>query len=1071
MSEALIRWNALTANAFLWLGAAVAMFPAAEAADGQARLNRPPSALDLPADNPDAAIARLLKGSEGKTPTVKRFDPAWVRSLGQRGEPTVYTKGNSGSFFSIGMPVGGIGVGELRLSGDGKLWFWDIFNTRTVDFFEMEQGHAFLAPHTPGVGDRFSDVLAQGMVLQVTADGKTSARTIDKEGFAEVKFRGQYPIGYVDFSDPACPVRVALEAFSPFVPGSVAESSYPATILNYTLTNTSNRPVECVIGGWLENGVGWKSRRDLKVQLKNTVVKTASYTALNCAAWQVLRGVKPPEVYEDFESGTYDKWTVEGTAFGDTPVKLGSVPRSIAIPPDNQGRYYIDTYINDSNDARGKLTSKPFTITRPYITFLIGGGRHPGVEGIRLLVDGAVVRSATGRTTRYLRPEFWDVRDLRGKTAQFQVMDESAGGWGFTQLDYICFADTSRYFDKEPDYGTMTLALLGDPSHAEGIAALGSRQFSDAVLTSPPGDLAETAASVASPKLVGGLRRRFNLKPGGRATVRWIVAWNFPNPTGMPVNSPSGRAYGERFKTAQEVAGHLCADFDRLAGTTRLWHDTYYDSTLPWWFLERTFLNVSTLASSTCFLLDGGTFYANEGAYSCPGTCTHVWSYQQAMGLLFPEIEKRLAEQVALNDRDGAMGADGGIRTRETGGRPAVDGQAGVILRIYLADRMSPDHCFLTRNYAGVKKAMNYLIKAHDAHGNGILEGAQDNTLDAAWFGKTAWLSLYYQAALRAMAEMADAMNDADYAKELRGMADRGRRYVEKKLYDGEYFIQDMDDRKHPDSPGSYNGCFIDQLMGQCWAYHLGIGPIVDPAKARSAVDAIWRYNYTADVAPYRKAYPKGRRFALDGEGGVLMGTFPKGPSENALNKGYGLYFNECWAGSEHLLASLMLWQGLTDKALAVERTIRDRYDATKHNPWDEVECGSHYARSLSSYGVFTAACGFQYNGPKGTLAFAPRLSPDRFAAAFTTADGWGRFSQHYDAESFCAAIELRHGRLRLKTLSLAQPPRFKDKNVMVTVDGNPSSARVQPAEGHWGVQFTLELVLGAGQKLTIQTR
>jgi len=1066
------RCRALKTNAFLWLGTAVAMFSATGAGDGQEKSIPPPSSLESPADNPDAAIARLSKGSEGKTPTVKRFEPAWVRSLGRRGEPTVYTQGNSGNFCSIGMPIGGIGAGELRLSGDGKLWFWDISNTRTVDFFQMEQGHAFLAPHTPGVGDNFSDVLAQGMVLQVTADGKTSTRTIDKEGFAQVKFRGQYPIGYVDFSDPTCPVHVGLEAFSPFVPGNLAESSYPATILHYTLTNTSNRPVECVIGGWLENGVGWKSRRDLKLQLKNTIVKAARYTALNCAARQVLRGVKPPEVYEDFESGAYDKWTVEGTAFGDAPVKLGSVPRSIAIPPDSQGQYYVDTYLNDSNDAKGKLTSKPFTITRPYITFLIGGGRQPGVEGVRLLVDGAVVRSATGRGTRHLRPEFWDVRDLRGKTAQFQVMDESSGGWSFTQLDYLCFADTSRYFDKEPDYGTTTLALLGNPSTAEGIADLGSRVFSDAALTFPPSHSMETVESAAHPKLVGGLRRLLHLRPGGKATVSWIVAWNFPNLTGMPVNSPSGRAYGERFKTAEEVAGHLCANFDHLAGTTRLWHDTYYDSTLPWWFLERTLLNASTLASSTCFLLNGGKFYANEGAYSCPGTCTHVWSYQQALGLLFPEIEKRLAEQVALNDRDGAMGADGGIHMRmETGGGPAVDGQAGVILRIYLADRMSPDHCFLARNYAGVKRAMNYLITAHDAHGNGILEGAQANTLDAAWFGKAAWLSLYYQAALRATAEMADAMNDAAYARGLRGIADRGRHYVENKLYDGEYFIHDMDDRKHPDSPGSYNGCFIDQLMGQCWAYHLGMGPIVDPAKALSAVDAIWRYNYTVDVGPYRQAYPKGRRFALDGEGGVLMGTFPKGPSENALNKGYGLYFNECWAGSEHLLAALMLWQGLTDKALAVERTIHDRYRATKHNPWDEVECGSHYARSLSSYGVFTAACGFQYNGPQGSLAFAPRLSPEHFAAAFTAAEGWGRFRQQYDTESFSAAIEVRLGKLRLKTLSLTPPPGVKEKGMTVTVEGKPRPARVQLTEGRLTVQFTPDLVLDAGQKLTIQTR
>jgi non-lysosomal glucosylceramidase len=1038
----------------------------------QENFNPVPSSIDSPGDDPAIVLKRLSTDSEGKTPTQKNFDPAWIQSLGQRGEATVYTKENSKNFSTIGVPVGGIGAGELYLSGDGKLWLWDIFNTLTVDNFQIEQGHAYIEPHTPGKPDHFSNVLSQGFVLQTTSGDKTDTRSIDKDGFSDVKFRGQYPICYVDYADPACPVQVSLEAFSPFVPGSVADSSYPATTLHYTLTNTSNQPVDCVIGGWLENGASWGTRHDTPVQLQNTVVKGNGYTALNCSSSPPSGGPQPPDVFEDFESGTYNNWTVEGTAFGSAPAQMGVLPRSKTISPDCQGQYYVDSYLNNSNDAQGKLTSKPFEIKRPYITFLVGGGGAGSHQGIHLLVDGAPVRQAAGRGTRKLRREFWDVHDLIGKTAQIEIVDEGSGGWAFTQADDICFADTPLQVAEEPDFGTMTLALLGDPATTDGVADVGIQKPSDAVLSSNPTGSAQMDASAKNPQLVGGLRHKVTLQPGEKVTLNYIVSWYFPNPTGLPV-SPGRRAYAARFKSSEDLVAHLAQDSDRLTAATRLWHDTYYDSTLPYWFLNRTFLNVSTLASSTAFLLDDNLFYANEGGYSCPGTCTHVWSYQAAMDDLFPELEKGLDENVSFKiDNDGGMAPDGGIQLRQqTGGQPAVDGQAGVILRAALADRMSADHSFVTKNYDSIKRAMNYLIDHNDADHDGIMEGAQANTLDSAWYGKVAWLSLYYQAALRATAAMADIVKDTEYAGKLRAMADQGRQYIEQNLFDGDYFVEKVEDPKHLDSPGSYTGCEIDQLMGQAWAYQAGLGEIIDPVKATTAINSIWKYNYTTDVGPYRQAFPKGRWFALAGEGGLVMGSFPKGTVDNALNKGYGAYFNETWAGSEHLFAALMMWQGQVDKALAEERTIDDRYAVTKRNPWDEVECGSHYARSMASYSVFTAACGYEYNGPEGALAFAPRLTPDNFKAAFTAAEGWGSYSQKYEGSALHAMVDLRYGKLSLTTLALVPPAGNSGTNATVSLDGKAVPAQSELVKGRLLVHFSAPVLLAAGQKLRVESR
>jgi len=244
--------------------------------------NPSPATLETPGDG--ASFQRLTVNSGGKTPTEKKLDPAWVNSLADRGEPESYTKENSKDFSYLGMPIGGIGSGEVYLSGDGRLWEWDIFNTRAGggDGFPVNLGDAYKTPHVVGAANdnQFQSLVAQGFALRTKTSSQVDIRTLDKDGFADVRFRGQYPIGYVEYTDPACPVHVGLEAFSPFNPGSVADSTYPATVLNYTLTNTSGQPVECTLGGWLENGVAPASRSQAPLRLCAKAEKDQGYALI-----------------------------------------------------------------------------------------------------------------------------------------------------------------------------------------------------------------------------------------------------------------------------------------------------------------------------------------------------------------------------------------------------------------------------------------------------------------------------------------------------------------------------------------------------------------------------------------------------------------------------------------------------------------------------------------------------------------------------------------------------------------------------------------------------------------------
>jgi hypothetical protein len=183
----------------------------------------------------------------------------------------------------------------------------------------------------------------------------------------------------------------------------------------------------------------------------------------------------------------------------------------------------------------------------------------------------------------------------------------------------------------------------------------------------------------------------------------------------------------------------------------------------------------------------------------------------------------------------------------------------------------------------------------------------------------------------------------------------------------------------------------------------------------------------------------------MAGEAGLLMCTFPRNDwdYDKARGKGYGSpagYFNECMNGFEYQVAGHMIWEGLVKEGLSVTRAVHDRYNASRRNPWNEVECGDHYARSMASYGVYLAACGFVYHGPDQHIGFAPRLSPENFKCAFTGAEGWGSFTQKIKGKEFTSEISVQLGILKLKTISLQSP---SGNNVRVKLGSKSLPAKI----------------------------
>lgn len=161
-------------------------------------------------------------------------------------------------------------------------------------------------------------------------------------------------------------------------------------------------------------------------------------------AGTVLDG-SPPQgtVLADFEGGTYGTWTATGDAFGTAPA-IGTLPGQGKVSG-FLGAGLVNTFLN-GDSTTGTLTSGEFTIDKKHINFLIGGGNHPSGSGtptaVELLVNGQVVRHATGKDTEALNWTSWDVGEFAGQKAQMRIVDNNTGGWGHVNVDHIMLSDT-----------------------------------------------------------------------------------------------------------------------------------------------------------------------------------------------------------------------------------------------------------------------------------------------------------------------------------------------------------------------------------------------------------------------------------------------------------------------------------------------------------------------------------------------------------------------------------------------------------------------------------------------------
>ncbi|MBN2506827.1 MAG: hypothetical protein JXQ71_09055 [Verrucomicrobia bacterium] len=994
--------------------------------------------LPLPGHVPFAGPFEGGGGTDHRVPVDKKLRPEWVRGLFARGERTWY---GGDHLDTIGMPVGGICAGQVYLGGDGRLLYWDIFNQQHNSGYgamNYKVGRRANVAANPNALFEMP-ALAQGVAVRVRQAGKTVVRHLSRAGFPEVRFCGEYPIGHVEYPDKALPVEVRLEAFSPFIPLNEEDSALPVTVLNYTVRNRSAEEAEVTLAAWLQNAVCRHSQERFAGRLRreNRVLARAGLTAVQgrVLAVEPLPGeaVRPPILFADFEGSDYGAWRVEGEAFGAKPA-AGTLEGQQKVSG-FAGKGLVNTFLG-GDKPHGKLISPEFTVARKWITFLVGGGGQKNQTCMNLVVGGKVVRTLTGKNNERLEAANWNVEEFAGAQAHLEIVDSASGAWGHINIDHIEFRDEPRSDEPadladQADYGTMAVAVLGSdgvfasPEVGEGEL----RELSPSVFAGGSEGLAEATGGRLGQPLIGRVGRTVALKPGGEVTLTFLVAWHLPNL--YREKRMVRNYYGKRFRDALAVIDHVAANRDRLFRETRLWRDTYYDSTLPYWLLDRLHSTVSNLATTTCQWWANGRFWAWEGCGCCHGTCGHVWNYEHAMARLFPRLERSVREMqdfapgVGLHE-NGAIGFRG-----EGWGLWAGDAQGGYILKAYREHQVSKDDAFLKRNWGHIKRAVEFLLH-EDGNADGLIEGSQHQTYDQNYFGANTFVGSLYLGALRAAEEMAREVGDAGFAAKCRAVFESGAKLSSRRLFNGEYFIQEVDLKKHPEWQYA-DGCLADQMFGQGWAHQVGLGYLYPVSEVHAALQSVWKYCWAPDVGPQNKAHGPQRWFAYPGEAGLFTCTWPK---SKHLGPKSTVYRDEIWTGIEYQVAGHMVWEGMLTEAFAICRGIHDRYHPAKHNPWNEIECGDHYARALASWGVLTALCGFEYHGPARRIAFAPRLQADNFKAVFTTADGWGTLSQSRVGTTQTNRFAVRWGQVALTQVALQLPASTRARHVKLAVAG-----------------------------------
>ncbi len=617
-----------------------------------------------------------------------------------------------------------------------------------------------------------------------------------------------------------------------------------------------------------------------------------------------------------------------------------------------------------------------------------------------------------------------------------------------------------------PQWGTLALATTAraedtthrlewsDPGWAGSLLDFWEDFSSD-------GRLEPRASGIDAP--VASLAARVSIPPRSQRSLTFIIAWHFPNrvswslprtpgATEWPRRAPLriGNHYSTVLADALQVGVYVARTLCRALRICRGAHAGIVSA-----FCAADLPHPGQGGGAVQPLPEPcgprppsappmAACWAGRAAWIWPaaatGSCTHVWNYEDSttpflFGERWPrsmrEIEVRLflhrpSERAYVLPRRPADRTRAWLDHRRRG-RPAR-----------LPDEAPPRMAALRRRgvpaapVAGGAQGHGVLL---DPRGLGRRPRWRDGGLPAQHHGRGILraesgnpILVPGRAARAQRATMARHLGEEGFAATCKDLFTRGSRWTDRHLFNGEYYEQQV--RPIPDAKEIAEGlrtdmgakqladpdfqlgpgCLSDQLLGQLHAHVTGLGPLCDPAKARKALASVMRHNYRADLSGHFNPL---RSYALGDEGGLLVATFPRGGRPRRPFP----YCDEVWTGLEYTAALGMIYQGLERDGLRIIAGVRARHDGAKRNPFNEPECGHHYARAMSAWGAVLALTGFHWSAPEGAIAFRAAPGTHWF---WSNGSAWGTVDQRPAGRGIAVRLTVLFGELNLSRLALA---------------------------------------------------
>jgi uncharacterized protein (DUF608 family) len=857
----------------------------------------------------------------------------------------------------IALPLGGIGTGTVSLGGRGDLRDWEIVN-RPAKGFKPKQ--TFFALYAKPKGGQAVTRCLEGAIDPRDYEGAfgSPAPNHGLPRFRHCEFHAAYPFGQALLSDPDVPVDVRLQAFNPLVPADADRSGMPVAILRFVLSNKTNKTIEASVCGSLENFIG----QDGSVVVDNRINTDARGGARNV---NELRG---------FQVGR-----LQGVG--------ATSPDNLTIrKPGNLSGVFMSSQSIDPNAEQWGTIALATTATR--------GVTHRTVWANLSWGDSLL--------------DFWD--------------DFSADG----QLE-------EREADVDNPIASLAASVKIPPRGVRAITFLLTWHFPN--------------------RLGWGVRNEPSLTYA----------------TGMHDHPARvGNYYTTQFKDAWDVAQRVAAQLPELEADTLTFVNAFVGSDLPDAVKEAALYNLSTLRSQTSFRIESGHVLGWEGcgdkAGCCFGSCTHVWNYEQATAFLFGDLSRTMREvEFKYSTRsDGLMSfrADLPLDRATEWINAAADGQMGCLMKLYRdwqlsgPEREPKDDDMLRALWPKACRAMEFCWRpgGWDADEDGVMEGCQHNTMDVEYYGPNPQMGAWYLGALRAMEEMArylsrhatpdsrlpnregnreSGVGESEesliaFADKCHRLFENGSRWMDEHLFNGEYYEHEIRPPRRDefildglragmgamtlDEPDLQlgAGCLVDQLVGQYMAHVCGLGYLLDPQKVRKALCSIMKYNFKRGFGDH---FNHLRSFVLGDESALLMATYPKGRRPRRPFP----YYNEVMTGFEYAAAAGMLYEGQIENGLKVIEAIRKRYDGSKRNPFDEAECGHHYARAMAAWAAMLALTGFHYSAVQGAMSFAAKDGRHFWSNGYA----WGVCEQRSSAKGVTVKLSVLGGALSLKRFVL----------------------------------------------------